>query len=100
MTLNDPVYVEAAQALARRMVKEGGATTKDRADLWLPPVPDPAAQARRSWNRLVELFNKARERLRRRPKEAAEMATEPLGPLPPGWTRWTWRRGRWLAMCS
>ena len=25
MTLNDPVFVEAAQALARRMVREGGA---------------------------------------------------------------------------
>src|SRR6185295_19574138 len=30
VTLNDPCYVEAAQALARRMVKEGGATVEDR----------------------------------------------------------------------
>jgi hypothetical protein len=31
VTLNDPVYVEAAQALARRIVKEGGTTAEDRA---------------------------------------------------------------------
>ena len=27
VTMNDPVYVEASQALARRMMKEGGDTT-------------------------------------------------------------------------
>src|SRR5438132_9015406 len=31
VTLNDPVYVECAQALARRIVKEGGTTTEERA---------------------------------------------------------------------
>src|SRR5262249_31365411 len=31
VTLNDPVYVEAAQALARRLVKEGGQTPESRA---------------------------------------------------------------------
>jgi hypothetical protein len=31
VTLNDPVYVEAAQALGRRMVREGGTTSPDRA---------------------------------------------------------------------
>src|SRR5205085_7366423 len=31
VTLNDPVYVEIAQALARRIVKEGGATAEERA---------------------------------------------------------------------
>ena len=30
VTLNDPVYVEAAQALARRIVKEGGTTVEQR----------------------------------------------------------------------
>src|SRR5207248_318976 len=30
VTLNDQVYVEAAQALARRIVREGGATTESR----------------------------------------------------------------------
>src|SRR5438309_5493473 len=31
VTLNDPVYVEAAQALARRIVKEGGSSPQERA---------------------------------------------------------------------
>src|SRR4029077_4623659 len=31
VTLNDPVYVEAAQALARRIVREGGKSRADRA---------------------------------------------------------------------
>src|SRR5207253_1548274 len=31
VTLNDPVYVEAAQSLARRIVREGGAATAERA---------------------------------------------------------------------
>src|SRR5207245_10274683 len=30
VTLNDPVYVEAAQALARRIMKEGGMMPEDR----------------------------------------------------------------------
>ena len=30
VTLNDPVYVEASQGLARRMAREGGATTRER----------------------------------------------------------------------
>ena len=35
VTLNDPVYVEAAQALARRIVAEGGATHRGAGRLWL-----------------------------------------------------------------
>jgi hypothetical protein len=31
VTLNDPVYVETAQALARRIVREGGTTVEERA---------------------------------------------------------------------
>ena len=31
VTLNDPVYVEAAQALARRTMAKGGATTAEKA---------------------------------------------------------------------
>jgi mono/diheme cytochrome c family protein len=35
VTLNDPVYVEAAQSLARRIVREGGSTAEDRAGFGL-----------------------------------------------------------------
>jgi hypothetical protein len=59
VTLNDPVYVESAQALARRMVKEGGATPESRVHhgfrLCVTRPPQPAET-----KRLVELYQKAR----------------------------------------
>jgi hypothetical protein len=83
VTLNDPVYVEAAQALARRMVKEGGATTETRARygfrLCLARPPS-AAELRR----LVGLYEKARAEYAGHPQEARKLASEPLGPLPAG----------------
>jgi hypothetical protein len=83
VTLNDPVYIEAAQALARKMVKEGGATPEARVQygfrlaLTRPPLP---AETKR----LVQLYQKARDDFAKNPKEAQQMATEPLGPLPAG----------------
>ena len=46
VTLNDPVYVEAAQALARRIVREGGTDVAITRPLWLAALPGPAAAAR------------------------------------------------------
>ncbi len=83
VTLNDPVYVEAAQALARRIVKEGGATAAERARFGLrlclcrPPQSEQVAQ-------LVELFQSERARYAKDAKAATALATEPLGPLPAG----------------
>jgi hypothetical protein len=83
VTLNDPVYVEAAQALARRLVREGGVTALERAQYGLylclgrPPKPE---QVRR----LVALFESERAHYRGDAKAARAMATDPLGPLPTG----------------
>jgi cytochrome c553 len=81
VTLNDPVFVEAAQALARRVAKEGGATTADKATLafrlCLTRQPREA-----ELKRLVELYDKARAQYAASPKEALQMATMPLGPVP------------------
>jgi hypothetical protein len=83
VTLNDPAFVEAAQALARRMVKEGGATVEEKARfafrLCLARPPRDAEV-----NRLVELYQQARADFTANPKEALVMATQPLGPLPAG----------------
>jgi hypothetical protein len=83
VTLNDPVYVEAAQALARRILKEGGADDAARAAwglrLCLARAPEPAER-----DRLVELVRAARSRYEADPKAAAAMATDPLGPAPDG----------------
>jgi hypothetical protein len=83
VTLNDPCYVEAAQALARRIVKEGGSTVEARVQhafrvcLTRPPQE-------RETQRLVALYQEARERYSKDPKAALAMATDPLGPLPAG----------------
>jgi mono/diheme cytochrome c family protein len=83
VTLNDPVYVEAAQALARRIVKEGGTSVEARAQygfrLCLARPPRES-----ELKRLVELVQKVQKDYAADPKEAQQMATDPLGPLPAG----------------
>jgi hypothetical protein len=81
VTLNDPVYVEAAQSLARRMVREGGTAAADRADrgFRLVLARRPTAAER---DRLVRLHDEALADYRGRPATAVKMATEPLGPIP------------------
>jgi len=82
-TLNDPVYVEAAQTLARRVLREGGTMTEAKAKygfrlcLTRPP-------SERELARLVALYEKAHERYRKDSKQAEQLATQPLGPLPSG----------------
>ena len=81
VTLNDPVYVEAAQALARRMVREGGSTDPERAvrgfRLVLARQPSPAES-----ERLVRLHDQALAGFKNDPEDAKKMATDPLGPVP------------------
>ncbi|HWB10248.1 MAG TPA: DUF1553 domain-containing protein [Pirellulales bacterium] len=81
VTLNDPVYVEASQALARRIARDGGSTVADRARYGFrlcvarPPREEELA-------RLVELYEKGAARFRESPAEAQKLATDPLGPAP------------------
>ena len=85
VTLNDPVYVEAAQALGRRLVAEGGATTEARIRFGLnlvlarPATPSQIAG-------LKKLFESELTHYRGAEQDAARLATEPIGPLPPGLT--------------
>jgi hypothetical protein len=84
VTLNDPAYVEAAQGLARRIVAEGGQSIEDRSAFALRLAlsrPPHAAQI----DQLAALYRSELDHYRRDPKAAAEMATEPLGPLPSGY---------------
>jgi hypothetical protein len=83
VTLNDPVYVEAAQALARRIVADGGSDEYTRAFFGLRlALQRPPHQAQ--IEELVKLYQNAREMYRRDSAAATEMATNPLGPLPAG----------------
>ena len=83
VTLNDPVFVEAAQAFARRVLAEGGPTTKSRSEyalrLCLIRLPNEAEV-----ERVVALFESARTSLATDSSKATALATNPLGPLPEG----------------
>ena len=84
VTLNDPVYVEAAQALARRIVHEApGDSVAHRAAYGfrlcvLRPPQDAEVK------RLVTLYEQADAQLQQRPERAERLATNPLGPVPGG----------------
>ena len=83
VTLNDPVYVEAAQALARRIIREGGSTPEQRAKWALELVQSrPATDAQ--VKHLVDLCKAEMEHYRADTKAAEQMATDPLGKLPEG----------------
>lgn len=81
VTLNDPVFVEAAQALARRLWREGGATPQQRAAyglrLCLVRPPQPAEV-----DSLVALYSDALHQFEAQHEAAVALATDPLGPLP------------------
>jgi hypothetical protein len=83
VTLNDPVFVESAQALARRVLANGGKTVEARATyafrlaLTRPPS-EPEVK------RLVRLFEQAKASLASDVGKATALATKPLGPLPAG----------------
>ncbi len=84
VTLNDPAYVEAAQALARRLLREAGPAVSDRVRLGLrlALIRDPAA---REVDALAALYQRRLTFYRDHRAEAPKLATVPLGPLPEGW---------------
>ncbi len=82
VTLNDPVYVEAAQALARVVMTEETEVESQikfgfRRCLLRPPSENEVVA-------LVSLFNDSVSRLENQPEEAAKLSSDPLGPLPEG----------------
>lgn len=82
VTLNDPVYVEAAQGLARRLISEGGVTPEERVryglSLCLGRPPQESAV-----RTLVLLYQSQLRDFWQDKDRALAMATDPLGPLPP-----------------
>ena len=83
VTLNDPVYVEAAQALARRVIGECSGDARARVEhgfrLCLGRPPKPAET-----DLLLGLLEKELEHFARNPEGARALATEPIGPPPDG----------------
>ena len=82
VTMNDPVYVEAAQSLARTLLKHEGATKDQIAEgfkrclLRDPSEPELST--------LVALFNDTHAELATQPENAMKLAIDPLGALPEG----------------
>ncbi len=83
VTLNDPVFVEAAQAFARRVVlyEAKGLGTADQIRhafrLATSRSPSDAELAR-----LASLYESSLADFRLDPSSAKKLATDPLGPLP------------------
>lgn len=83
VTMNDPAYVEASQALARRIVKEGGATPQERAAFALKlclvrPPSQPQIDS------LLALYQSELAHFQSDAAAAKKLVTEPLGPAPEG----------------
>jgi hypothetical protein len=83
VTLNDPAYVEMAQAFARRIVQEGGGSVEERAKFGLELCLARPAHADQV-KQIVALYKAEREHYRQDAKAALALATDPLGPLPGG----------------
>jgi hypothetical protein len=83
VTLNDPVFVESAQALARRVLAKGAMTPEERVTLAfrLAVARPPSAV---EVQRLVRLYEQSRAALAADAAKAAALATKPIGPLPAG----------------
>ncbi|MFO0942488.1 MAG: DUF1553 domain-containing protein [Pirellulales bacterium] len=85
VTLNDPVFIEAAQALARRVVLFEKPTESDTVkldsvfELTTNRRPTDAERAA-----LLELLSGSREHLKTRMPEATKFASDPIGPVPSG----------------
>ncbi len=82
VTLNDPVYMEAAQALARRLAAVNGSAAEKLNhgfQLCLARAPqDPERDA------LLALYTRAQKRFESNAPQALAIAADPLGPVPEG----------------
>lgn len=82
VTLNDPVYIEAAQALARRMAQAPGSVAAKAGygfRLCLARQPHQS-----ELGKLTAFFDESRADYARTPQKAQTIATKPLGPAPEG----------------
>jgi hypothetical protein len=110
VTLNDPVFVEAAQGLARRAVlpaeSDAGIESSNDSDTVrnqarvrrifeysLSRAPSPQEVAA-----ILELVEQSIAQLKQSPELAMKLATEPLGPLPSGAD--AVELAAWTAVCN
>lgn len=82
VTLNDPAYVEAAQALARLALQQSEDVSEQLTFAFRRCVLRPPTQAERQ--ALLALYADSQNELTGKPDEAQKLATDPVGPLPEG----------------
>jgi hypothetical protein len=83
VTLNDPVFIEAAQGLARRVVVyelPGGSFEEQIVQVYEHAVSRVPTQ--REIDALRSLLEQLVDDLKGSPEQANRLATEPIGPLP------------------
>ncbi len=82
VTLNDPVYVEAAQALARRALQHDQTLPEQLAYAFRCCVARPPTAA--ELDAMASLYTDARAEMGAKAEDAKRLAVEPRGPLPAG----------------
>ncbi len=84
VTMNDPAFFEAAQALARRVIfhEIPSLTDEQQIERAFRLCTNRAPEAR-ELRALCDLLNQLRGQLESEPESAQTLATEPIGPLPP-----------------
>jgi hypothetical protein len=86
VTLNDPAFVEAAQGLARQVLKqssEAQSSDAQKLDQMFRSVLSRQPQAREQ-SALEGLLQQTRAQFASNPEQAMKLATDPIGPLPTG----------------
>lgn len=83
VTLNDPVYIEAAQAFGRVVWEQKDLSLEKQVEFAVRRCFGRSPSEAES-TRLVELFQTAKSRYAAMPEEARKIATDPIGPLPEG----------------
>lgn len=82
VTLNDPVYIEASQALGRVLQSTEGTLNDKIAQGLRQCLVRPASE--KEIATLANLYNATQSRFANAPESALQMATNPIGPLPDG----------------
>ena len=83
VTLNDPAFIEAAQALARRVFAEAG-TDRDQRIRHAFRLVLSRAPSEPELRRLGQLLEESLQNFAADKPRALKMAVDPIGPLPPG----------------
>jgi hypothetical protein len=81
--MNDSVFIEAAQSLARKIATSDAKSNSDKVAFALKSVLVRPVKPEET-KRLAEFFEKTLEHYKNDEKAAEEMATKPLGPVPDG----------------